>query len=265
MKFPREFIIYRFRCRETGKAYVGFTVTTMSRRWSCHIASMQRAMKRGTSLTYLWKAINHYGVDCWDKEELFSGVANSMDDIAREERRFIESERTMVPNGYNLTEGGEGRVGFIASAETREKLRHFHLGMKASDETKKKMSETRTGKLFSAEHRRNMSEAQTGEKNYQFGKRLSEAARLRLSILQSGARNPFYGRKHSLESIEEMSKNAHRRFGRANHATRAVMILGRRFESMTDAANFAGIALSTACTRIRSPKWPDYNYAEEIQ
>jgi group I intron endonuclease len=226
---------------------------------------MKRALTKGIPLTYLWKAINHYGVDCWDKEELFSGIANAMDDIAREERRFIESERTMVPNGYNLTEGGEGRVGAVASTETREKLRRFRLGMKASDETKKKMSDVRKGRAFSIEHRKSLSEAQTGEKNHQFGKKLSAETRLRISKAESGAGNPFYGRRHSTESISEMSKHAHRRFGRDNHATRAVMVMGRRFESMTDAAKFAGIALSTACTRIKSPKWPDYTYAEEIK
>jgi hypothetical protein len=49
----------------------------------------------------------------------------------------------MVPNGYNLTSGGE--IKKEISEETRKRLRESHLGYKKSEETKKKMSESRKG------------------------------------------------------------------------------------------------------------------------
>ena len=57
----------------------------------------------------------------------------------------------MIPNGYNLTSGGE--IKKEISEETRKRLRESHLGYKNSEETKKKMSETRKGHITTQETR----------------------------------------------------------------------------------------------------------------
>ena len=103
------------------KEYVGQTTRSVERRFREHLNDGY----------YISNAMNAHGVEnflfvvlkeCYSQEELNYW-----------ERHFIKYRDTMVPNGYNLTEGGEGG--------------------KPSDETLKRMSE-----------------AQTGEKNHFFDK-----------------------------------------------------------------------------------------------
>lgn len=260
MIFPCKFIIYRLRCRKTMKSYVGFTTTTIDRRWLNHLMAMRRAMLTGKSITYLWKAINLYGIDCWDKDMLFTGLAGSKDDIVQEEIKFISSEGTLAPGGYNLTAGGEGRVGCVCSAATKEKLRKIHLGMKPSAATRQKMSAAQRGRVFSPEHRVKLSASEMGSKNHRFGKHMSSKLKYRLSQRNSGKGNPFYGRTHSLDSIRKIKQNQKLRFGSCNPSSRAVRIGRTRFDTMKSAAAFIGVSVAVLRSRLESIKWPKYRY-----
>lgn len=62
----------------------------------------------------------------------------------------------------NLTDGGEGVVGAVRSAETCARISAAKKGQKLSEETRRKMSVARKGRKFSEEARRRMSEAQKG-------------------------------------------------------------------------------------------------------
>ena len=77
----------------------------------------------------------------------------------------------------NLTDGGEGVLGLIVSDETKRKLSEINKGKKVSDETRRKLSEMNKG-----------------EKHPFFGK--------------TGEGNPFFGRKHSEETLKKMSESA---------------------------------------------------------
>lgn len=60
---------------------------------------------------------------------------------------------------YNLTEGGNGRKGFITSELTKRKISESKKGTKwghHTDETKKKLSLLKKGKKFTKEHRENL-------------------------------------------------------------------------------------------------------------
>ncbi len=60
----------------------------------------------------------------------------------------------------NLTEGGEGRKGFITSNSTKRKISDSKTGKswgKHSEETKRKMSNAHKGKKFSKDHKKNLS------------------------------------------------------------------------------------------------------------
>jgi predicted transcriptional regulator len=50
----------------------------------------------------------------------------------------------MVPNGYNLTSGGE--MAYTVSEQTKQKMSKVRMGIKLSDETKKKMSDYHKGR-----------------------------------------------------------------------------------------------------------------------
>jgi group I intron endonuclease len=118
-------------------------------------------------------------------------TADNLEELNRKEMFWIEFHKSYIHNecseGYNLTRGGDGSVGFRHSKETCSKLRSNHLGTKASDETRLKMSVTRKGKTnghlgFTAsdETRRRMSESRTGERNPNYGKRHSDETRAKM-------------------------------------------------------------------------------------
>jgi hypothetical protein len=68
-----------------------------------------------------------------------------------------------------------------------------------SDETKAKISMSNTGKKRSSEARQNMSNAHKG-------KIISEEQRKKISDANSGSNNHFYGKTHTQEELDKMSK-----------------------------------------------------------
>ncbi len=74
----------------------------------------------------LYRAIRKYGPDQFEWDEVCSDVPD--EDLNRKEIECIAWFGTKAPNGYNLTDGGGGRIGFVVSDETRTRLRVSHLG-----------------------------------------------------------------------------------------------------------------------------------------
>ncbi len=89
--------IYKITCKETGKCYVGQT-KNIKRRWATH-------KKRFPSHLFNYEII----VQCFPESLDFW------------ERRCIEDEKSLFPNGFNLKKGGQG-WDMIFSDETRKKL-----------------------------------------------------------------------------------------------------------------------------------------------
>jgi group I intron endonuclease len=110
--------IYRLTNLITKKTYIGKSVNFKSR-MSGHKHSMKKAK------TYLSKSINKHGWDNFKKEIIIDDVPE--EDLSNLEISYIEVENTMCPNGYNLTLGGEGNIGWKPSKETREKMKQTQL------------------------------------------------------------------------------------------------------------------------------------------
>lgn len=210
--------IYLITNIENKKQYVGITKFSIEERFSQHT-------KRGFLLT---ESIQKYG------EQNFS--IELIEEVESAERAYeleifyIQEYNTKVPNGYNLTDGGDGIFGWEASEEYRqecsERVKLLHkekrvgmYGKKHSEETKKKMSASSKGKPKNWLIGRNISE-ETKEKLRQInlGKTLSEETRKKISENHhdiSGKNNPMYGKKHSPETIgklKERAKNRPKRF-----------------------------------------------------
>lgn len=87
------------------------------------------------------------------------------DEAKEKEAEFIALYgRINIKTGIlcNMTEGGDGTVGYVFDEETREKIRQANKGWKPTEEMLKKMSKARKGKKFSEEHRKNLSKACMG-------------------------------------------------------------------------------------------------------
>lgn len=97
------------------------------------------------------------------KEEYIK-TCYSDEEMNSNEKHYIKVFDTLYPNGYNLTEGGDG---VVACEETRKKISEANkkrIGekhKKFSDEVKKKLSEIHKG-------------LQSGNKHPMYGKHLSE-------------------------------------------------------------------------------------------
>ena len=95
-------------------------------------------------------------------------------ELDRAEVLLIAGMGTLSPRGYNLTEGGEGTVGYTVTDETRAKLSAAGKGRPHSPDHARKIGEAHTGMKRSAEARANMSAGQQGNQNSLGAKRTPE-------------------------------------------------------------------------------------------
>ena len=149
--------IYKIVNKIDGKTYIGQTIQDLEERWRQH-------RKTNSNCTYLKSAIKKYGIDKFD----FKLICICFDyDLDKYEIDYIKKYNTVVPNGYNLREGGNSS--------------------KHHEETKKKISEklkNRTDLVHS---------------KHQLGKPHSEEIKRKIS-------NSLKGVKHSKESIKKRSE-----------------------------------------------------------
>ena len=122
-----------------------------------------------------WKSINHYagkaiynarkkyGIDAFDFEIL---KECKDEELNQWEMYYIKELNTKVPNGYNMTDGGEASwvKGKHLSEEHKKRIGKANKGKKRSIEAIRKWSEAHKGKHLSEEHKKKISEALKGRK-----------------------------------------------------------------------------------------------------
>lgn len=108
--------IYYITCAINDRGYVGETINTIADRWSHHKAS---ALRGSNDCPALYNAIRYHGVESFKIEKIYTAATRKELDEA--EIRFIAELGTLVPNGYNISKGGQ--------------LSHEHI-----EETKQKIS-----------------------------------------------------------------------------------------------------------------------------
>jgi hypothetical protein len=116
-KPPQNYIghICKATCKTTKKAYTGKTKSHWwnhgkwrpfgyMARWGAHISEAVNNVKK-CQCTYLNNAIRKYGINDWIVELLCTCPINKIDEY---ETKMVSEHNTLFPNGYNLTEGGDG-------------------------------------------------------------------------------------------------------------------------------------------------------------
>jgi group I intron endonuclease len=84
------------------------------------------------------------------------------------ESSFIQQYQSNNPKkGYNLTEGGQGTLGFSPTTESRQKMREKKLGKKLTPEHIQKISQSALGRTFTKETKTKISIKLKGNKNFQ--------------------------------------------------------------------------------------------------
>lgn len=146
-------------------------------------------------------------------KEVYLKTCYTQEELNEWEKYYIKFYNTLWPNGYNLSEGGEGGIMCeeirrkISAAISGEKNPMF--GKHHSDESKNKISNSHKGKQLSEEHRKKLSESHKG-------KQLSEEAKKKLIELHKGKQlseetkkkisESHKGKYHSEEAKKKMSE-----------------------------------------------------------
>lgn len=209
-----EFTAYKITCTVSGKAYIGITTKTLQKRWNSH----QSCARLGDA-TCLCRAIRKYGVKSFEIKEV--AKTENWDSLLVCERDLILEHGTFVPNGYNMTVGGEGALGHKPSVATKRKISESSKHRAPiSQETRSKMADasrrswasgarsktayvtrklplvTRrlplwTGRKHTPETRKKMAsmyktpEAKAARSKYMTGHYVSDAARAKMSASHS--------------------------------------------------------------------------------
>lgn len=147
--------IYCITNKETGKKYIGKAVHVLNKknpqkhgaynRWNVHVKS---------SGGVIGNAIKKYGRDKFEVKVLCVCKTNVEDEL---EKNFIKEYNTIVPNGYNILEGGQGNHNMVHSEQ-----HHFY------------------GKTFDEDYKKKLSDAHSGENHHFWGKHLTEEHRKNL-------------------------------------------------------------------------------------
>ena len=123
-------LIYKATNLENGKVYVGQTKRSLEVRKKQHLYDASSCRLN----TYFHKAIRKYGVDKFTWEII--AECSTRETLIRFEIKAIAYYKEREAGVYNLTDGGEGLTGYVASAETRRKI-----GLKSRRKRSKKVWE----------------------------------------------------------------------------------------------------------------------------
>ncbi len=186
----------------SGKVYIGITKNSAAARFAAHVSFATT----GKRLCAVHHAILKHGADSVRVETL--AVVDDWQKLPAMEVEAIKLNGSKFPNGYNLTDGGEGTIGVIRSAEVRAKHSAAKKGRPLNKETMEKAWAASRGRVKTDAERAKISASHKGKKkspehiakiaDAQRGRTLSLEARAHLSAL-------YQGRKFSEETRAKIS------------------------------------------------------------
>lgn len=201
-------VIYLARCKVNGKGYIGFTFDLEERK------KRHRVCAEDGATWAFSNAIRKYGWDAFEWTILYQDEDDDREWLGWWERKFIRELKTKAPNGYNMTDGGDGVVIPMTEA-TKRKISLAKKGKPLSEknriglsiagrkrrhppETIEKMRKSHAGFRHTEESREKL-------RNANLGKKASEATKEKLRLSHLGNAGGMLGKKHSKESREKMS------------------------------------------------------------
>lgn len=197
--------IYKLTHKESGKIYIGQS-KHLKRRLSEHRGCEFKDTSKG-SQSVIRRAIKKYGFDAFDFEiVLYCEEGEYMDMM---ETKLIEFYGSLVPNGYNVRDGGNK---VYISEEGRKRISKANSGRIVSEETRKKLSDSAKRHYLnnprSEEWSQKLSKAMTGKnKTDEAKKKMSEHRKEFIKNNPDSCKN-FLGKKHSEETKQKM-REAH--------------------------------------------------------
>ena len=200
-----EGVIYRYKS-PSGKYYIGQTTDERKRRLNFLNIETQYSGSK------IEKARKKYGPENFEYTVLMKVTGDDLEEVKKYlntlEIGFIRMYDSFK-NGYNLTEGGDGSVGYKVTEETKEKLRKANIGKHLDDEHRKKIGIGNSGKTRTEETRRKISESLKGKVHWNDGKIPLEETRRKISESLKGHISWNKGKTMSEEYKKKLS-DAHK-------------------------------------------------------
>lgn len=186
--------IYKITNLITGKCYVGFSKDA-ARRFKRHISLATQGVNRR-----LYDSMRKHGFENF--ELLILDTCETKEEAQLLEKEWIKELNSLMPNGYNMTRGGDG--GYTLGAWTDEERVALYrqqaesrIGTVVSDETRRKISEAHLGKTMPIEMRHHLSKImkqighrpsspQKGRPSNMKGKTHTDDARRKISEARMG-------------------------------------------------------------------------------
>lgn len=157
------YTVYKHINKLNGKVYIGQTALTVERRWR---------NGKGYKIGIFRKAIEKYGWDNFEHIIIKEG-------LTKEEANLLESslikEYKELGMSYNITDGGEGALGYKHTEETRKKMSLRNRGKKVPEHVKVMVSARFKDIPLTDEHKIKISIALKG-------KAKSEEAKLKMKL-----------------------------------------------------------------------------------
>lgn len=152
----------------------------------------------------LEKAIRKYGKDNFSAQIL--ATADSKEDLDKLEIEYIQKFRHLygIDNIYNIANGGQGGSFSPMTPERRRKIGQAHKGRKRDPKAVEKSAKAQIGHIVSQESR-------IKSRLSNLGQTRSEETRKHMSENHAdfnGPKNPFWGKKHSEETLRRIGASA---------------------------------------------------------
>lgn len=199
-------IIYAIKNPFNLKVYIGKTTENPIRYWNLHKSRAERGRNK-----VLYSAMRKYGIEHFTFEIIEEIERENVIELNNAlnllEIKYIADYKSLVPNGYNVTIGGEGTKGVLRDQQFKDNLRKLKTGVTRPEWVKEKLRKPKTEahklklkKPKSEEHKQKLKEiwASFSEEKRQeiFNKGLDSRRDY------NGENNPFYGKSHSEEFVE---------------------------------------------------------------
>lgn len=185
-------IIYKATNIKNGRSYIGQTIQELGTRKKAHFSEARR------SKFYFHKALLKYGKKNFKWTVLEK--CNSKEELDEMEFHYIKQFNTFRPNGYNLTFGGDGTVGYVFTTKDRLKMSNARKGRKMSESARLKLIKNHAD--FSGKNN-----PMYGVTSPMKGKNHTEETKIKIS-------KKLKGKKHSEDHKRKLSDAAKRRWRR---------------------------------------------------
>ena len=225
--------IYKITNNLNQKLYIGLTTKTRpTDRFSQH-RYLAMHPEQEASESYLHKAMRVDGINNFSFEVI---EECSNDKLEEREQYWIAYYHTYIKdplcNGYNLTKGGEGTIGFSRIQSEEEKQHKSEKMIQYYKEHPEKIEEARqrTLKLWDDEEYRK----RVTESNKKFYEEHPD--------ILKGENNPMYGKKHTEEALAKIKAHAATRKQKIAQLDKDTLEIIQVFDGIKDAEKALGVS-----------------------